>query len=349
MSTPLIRPSHTSRRSTGGSRHAARSGEQGWVVVASLILAGIAASVSVTWARHAVLAKSTLEMSHGASESEEAAQSGLNHAREQMRQGHPPGNTSTGTEDVVLTEDGHVVTIEREVHVHDNRELRTHATKLNGAFTEQAAVRARARVVPESDADGDPTRLECDSDAVTTMMAGLVTVLNGSNSYENVEMAGLFILEPGADLTLENVVLRGTIITRAGKCNSAPKQVGANRPTINLIGDIRLIAGTVLPDVAFVGPDAVMTADANARVEIQGQVIADELDMPCRGSVHGMVTTEKQGSIGSNVKRPGRGRGAQGWSSELVAGAERVTEISFPSEPYTVAEMDAMESCNVFN
>jgi hypothetical protein len=328
---------------------AKRPAEQGWVLVASFILAGLAASVSVTWARHAVLAKSSLEMAHGASESEEAAQSGLNHAREQMRQGHPPGNCGDGTEQVVLTEDGHVVTIEREVSSHKRRRLRTYATKMNGQFTEEAAVRARARVVPESNSEGEPTRLNCDSGAVSTMMAGLVTVLSGSNTYSDVDMAGLFILEPGADLTLENVVLRGAVITRAGRCADEPMQTGSNRPTINMVGDIRLIAGTVLPDVAMVAPDCVVTADADARVEIQGQVVANELDLPCRGSLRGMVVTEKRGNIGGGCKRPGYGRGPQSWSNELVAGAERVTLISFPSESYTESEMDAMESCNVFN
>lgn len=349
MNTPSIHQHAELRQGLGNRRPPGRSGEQGWILISSLILAGLATSVSVTWARHAVLAKSTLEMAHGASESEEAAQSGLNHAREQMRQGHPPGNTTDGNEDVVLTEDGHVVTIERDVNSHDRRKLRTHATKLNGKFTEEAAVKARARVIPESDSGGDPTRLDCDSSAVTTMMAGNVTVLSGTANYSNVQMAGLYILEPGTDLTLENVVLRGTIITRAGKCDTEPKQVGANRPTINMVGGIRLIAGTVLPDVAVVGPDCVVTADPNARVEIQGQVVADELDVRCRGSIRGMVTTEKSKTIGNDCKRPGSGRGSQNWSNELVAGAERVTKISFPSEKYTVAEMDAMESCNAFN
>ncbi len=326
----------------------ARSSEQGWVVLASLILAGIAASVSVTWARHAVLAKGTLEMSHGASETEEAAHSGMMHAREQMRLGDPPGNVQNGDEEIVLTEDGHVVTIERDVKVHDRRRLRTKAHKLNGSFTDEAAVKANAVVMPENDAAGDPTRLDCD-EGTTAMMAGNVTIIGGTSTYSNTQMAGLFILENGADLTLDNVVLRGTIITRAGLCKSNAKQTGSNRPTINMVGGIRLIAGTVLPDVAMVGPDCVVNADANARVEIQGQVISDELDLPCRGTVKGMVTTETSGGCGNQIKRPGHGRGPQSWSSKLIAGAERVTKIAFPAEDYTVAEMNAMEACNVFS
>ena len=92
---------------------------------------------------------------------------------------------------------------------------------------------------------------------------------------------------------------------------------------------------------------SILSADF-ARLGIEGQVIADEMDLPCRGTVVGMVTTETDSSISPAVKRPGFGRGPQDWSTQLEAGAERVTKISFPAEAYTEAEMDAMEACDVF-
>jgi hypothetical protein len=324
-----------------------RPAEQGWVLLASLILAGVAASVTVTWARHAVLAKGVLEMAHGASSSEEAARSGLNHCREQMRQGHPPGCTCDGTEDVVVTDDGNVVTIEREVESHDRRRIITHAEKVGGGFEEQAKIKGRATVKPASNGSGDPTRLDCD-EGNGILMAGNLTIISGTSSYQNQEMAGLFLLEPGSELTLENIVLRGTIITRAGLCGDQAIQQGANRPKLIIEGGLRLLSGTVLPDVAMVGPDLEVDAATDSRVEIRGQVVADEVRIRGRGSVKGMVTTETYSEFGSNVRRPGHGRGTQPWSDKLVAGAEEITAISFPADEYTDAEMDLMESPSVY-
>jgi len=325
-----------------------RRGEQGWVVLASLILAGVAASVTVTWARHAVLAKGVLEMAHGASSSEEAARSGLNHCREQMRQGHPPGCTCDGTEDVVVTDDGNVVTIEREVESHDRRRIITHAEKVGGGFEEQAKIKGRAKVEPASNGSGDPTRLDCD-EGEAVLMAGNLTIINGNTTYQNQEMAGLFLLETGATLTLEDIVLRGTIITRAGLCESNFPLTGGSRPSLVIEGGLRLLSGTVLPDVAVVGPDLVVDAAVDSRVEVRGQIIADEMRLNGRGSVSGMVTTESEEQISAKIRRPGHGRGAQPWSNKLVAGAEEITALSFPAEEYTEAEMDLMENSNVFN
>ncbi len=328
-------------------KHPDNRREQGWVVIASLILAGIAASVTVTWARHAVLAKSSLEMAHGASESEEAARSGINHAREQMRQGDPPGSIADGEEDVVLTEDGHVVTIEREVEDHDRRKLKTKAHKVKGSYTDEAACKAKAKVVPESNAGGKPTRFR-KNDGAGLAGAGNVHVITGTTTYANTELIGTFILETGANLTLDNVVVRGVIVTRSGLSEDDPKLTGSSRPSLHFQKNVRILPDASAPDIAIVGPDLVITADSGARLGIEGQVIADEMDLPCRGTIVGMVTTETSSNISSKCKRPGFGRGPQDWSTQLEAGAERVTKISFPAEDYTEAEMDAMEGCDVF-
>ena len=75
--------------------------------------------------------------------------------------------------------------------------------------------------------------------------------------------------------------------------------------------------------------------------------ICDEMDLGGRGCVRGMVVTETSGNIGPSVRRPGFGRGAQGWSNKLVAGAEKVRTLAFRAEGFEEAELDLMEVYNV--
>jgi hypothetical protein len=326
-----------------------RRGEAGWVVLASMILVTIAASVTVTWARHALLAKGTLEMALGANSSEEASRSGLNRCREKMRQGQCPGVADDGEEDVVVTDEGYIVTTERGVDPaeHDRRSLRSHARQAAGTFEEEASLKGRARVVPGSHGNGNATRLKCD-EASGVLAAGLLTIISTDTTVSDTEMAGLFLLDNAAVLTLNNVVLRGTIITRAGLCGDEPLKQGSGRPEVRLEEGVRLLSGTVLPGVAVLGPDLVMTSTNDSRVEVQGMVVADELDLSGRGCMRGMVVTETSGGVGIKMKRPGYGRGPESWSSKLDPGAENVTRIAFPAEGFTTDEMDVMEKYNAF-
>lgn len=327
--------------------HATRR-QRGWVVLATLILSAAAASITVAWARHVVLAKGTLEMAHGASRREEASRSGLSRAREQMRQGTPPGTADDGQEDTVVTNDGDEVTVERRVKSHDRREIKINARRPGGDFQEEASVRGEAQIVPAGRRPGSAepgpserrTRLDCETGA---MLAGLLTIVNGTTTYQDTELTGLFLLEEGSKLTLEDVVLRGAIVTRAGLCEDNAPTTGGARPQVDVYGGVRILAGTELPGCAVVGPDLLFRADPSARLEVRGTLVAEQVDVPCRSTIKGLVVGEREEAVGSKTKRPGHGRGAPSWPSFVVAGKERVTAISFPALAPSEAELDLME------
>ncbi len=327
--------------------HPARRGESGWVLAASLILATLAGAVTVTYARHAVLAKKSLEFAKGASEVEEATRSGLQRVRERMRDGDLPGTTATGTHDYAVTPTGEEVTGERVVVAHDEREIRVRARAAAGGSTDdEAQLRARSRVVPGSGDVGERTRLKCET-GTPLLLAGNLQIISGDVAFQGVEMAGLFLLEAGAHLTLQDVILRGTIVTRAGLCKSQAPAVGSNRPRVTVYGGLRLLAGTELPEVAMAAPDLRFEADESSRLEIRGYSVVDEFDVKGRGSVRGMVTTCSKELIGSNVRRPGHGRAPQEWPDSIDAGAERVTYIGFPRDPVPEATLDVMASAEI--
>jgi hypothetical protein len=321
-----------------------RRSESGWVFAASLILSALVAAVTVTYARHAILAKKSLEYDQASTAVESASRSGLERVRERMRRGDSPGTIDEGTHDEAVTDSGEHVIGEREVTGHGKRELRAHAASDDGS--DESSITARADVVPGSDTDGDPTALDCD-DGSGVLLAGSLTVISGSVSLSDVQLSGFFLLEEGAELTLDDVVLNGTIVTRAGLCNGNLPTEGSNRPRVRVIGGLRLLAGNELPDVAVAGPDLRFEAESGSRVEIDGFVSTDELRLDGRGSVRGMVVTRTQETIGSDISRPGHGRGKPSFPDSVVPGAERVTAIAFPAQPVTTALLDQMASAEM--
>lgn len=319
----------------------ARRGQGGWVLAATLVISTLAVAVTVTYARHAVLAKKSLEFSKGASEVEEATRSGLQRVRERMRRGDSPGTVAQGTADEVVTPSGQCVVGERHVISHNKREVNVRAKSNENEQDEEAHLNARAKVAPACGTTQKPTQLECE-DGAQVLLAGNLTILSGHTAYADVELAGLMLLEEGATLDLHNVILRGTIITRAGICSSNPKLVGGSRPRVTVSGGLRLLAGTELPDTAMVAPDLRFLVDDTASVEIRGFAVADEVEVHGRGAIRGMLVSGESEVIGSAVRRPGHGRGEQNFPDNIDCGGEIVTRIGFPSILVPESTLDTM-------
>ena len=327
------------------ARRAPRRGEAGWVLAASLILATMATAVTITYARHALLAKHTLQFGKGASEVDEASRSELERVRELMRIGDKPGTIATGDHDSAVTPTGEQVQGERQVTSHSTRELRVQAQGNSTNSTEEAKLKAQSTVVPGNKPEVDATTIECPTGNI--ILAGSVTIISGAQSYTGVEMAGIFLLEDGAELTLQDVVLHGSILTRHGACREHPAATAENRPHTRVYGGLKLVAGAELPDVAIVAPDMILEADPTSRVEIQGFVSADEVIADGRGSVHGMVVHNVSEQFSSKMRRPGYGRGPQPWPATISPGSEEVASLSFPVSTVPESMVVAMETYEI--
>ncbi len=322
-----------------------RHKSRGWVLIASLLISSMLAALTVTWARHAVLAKKSLEVDSGASESEEATRSGLERTRERMRMGELPGGCETGTEDSIET-NGRIVMSERHEDGHDRREIRVRTRKVETPEEDEANVRARTEVVPGGGSSKRRARLNCE-EGTAVLASGLLTIISDDTTLQDVSLAGHFLLEPGVELTLDNVQLRGTILTRAGLCEDEPLQEGSSRPSVRVFGDVRLLAGTELPGVAMVAPDARFETDLSSRVEVRGFAAVDELKIRGRGTARGMLVAYSDEEISDDVSRPGYGRGVQSWPDKIDPGAERVVRIAFPVDEVPEATLDAMDDYEI--
>ena len=322
-----------------------RRAEAGWVLAASLVLSSLVIAVTVTYARHAVLAKKSLEFGKGASEVEEASRSEMEKVRERMRDGDPPGTVGEGTHDEAVTPTGEVVEGERECLPDQRREVRVRARSGPVDDGEEFRTKARGRVEPGSGDTQQRTTVECADGQ--TLLAGNLMVISGPTEFQGVELAGLMLLEDGAELTLQDVVLRGTILTRHGACKDHPKAEGANRPRVRVFGGLRLLAGTELPETAMCAPDAIFEADDASRVEIRGFAVADEISVKGRGCVRGMVVSGASEDVASAVRRPGHGRGQESYPDHIRPGAEEFVRVAFPNDPVSAATLDVMASCEL--
>ncbi len=322
-----------------------RRAEAGWVLAASLVLSSLVIAVTVTYARHAILAKKSLEFGKGASEVEEASRSEMEKVRERMRDGDPPGTVDEGTHDESVTPTGEVVEGEREVLVDQRREVRVRARSGPVDDGEEFRTKARGRVEPGSGDTQQRTTVECADGQ--TLLAGNLMVISGPTEFQGVELAGLMLLEDGAELTLQDVVLRGTILTRHGACKDHPKAEGANRPRVRVFGGLRLLAGTELPETAMCAPDAIFETDAASRVEIRGFAVADEVKVNGRGCVRGMLVSGVDQDISTQVRRPGAGRGQESYPDHVRPGAEEFVRVAFPNDPVSDATLDLMASCEL--
>ena len=329
----------------------ARRRERGWVLIATLILTSVVASITVGWARHAVLSKGQLEYGSGASRTEEASRSGFDRTREKMRHGQAPGAEEDGEEDRAFTEHGDEVIASRKEKddKNDRREVRVRVEHESGNDHRDAALRGEAEIVPGSQGGGKRTRMRKSEGDKVLLIPGLVMVTGELVFTPSSDLEGVFLLEDGARLVLEDCTLRGAILTRAALDPDAPLATGSSRPQVEIRGGFSGRPGDDLPGLAICGPDALVSCDSNARVDIAGMIVAEELEVPCRGVLRGMLVAESSESIGSAVERPGHARGGLQFPHFMDVGSERMTRIAFPAIEFTEAELAALEEYDVLS
>jgi len=380
-----------------------RAGERGWVLVSALVLSMVAASITVGWARHAVLSKGQLEFSNGASRTEEAARSGLERTKEQMRNGDPPGPVGDGDDgdeddcggwsmdeddgETVNTPQGDRVTScsrEKEKgkgngssnkgsfcddeddddkqwgHGWDEddggngkRRIDIEVEHDEGGDHRKSTVRANCDVVPTSKngkgKNGKRTCIGKDKGSKINLIPGLTMITGTMVFTPSSDLSGVYLLEPGATIVLEDNTLSGVILTRSALDPDYDYDSGTDRCRIEIRGSFDCTPGTDYPGLSICAPDGVVDVDADARIDIGGMVVSEDIFIPAKGVLRGMVVTEGTEEIGTQISRPGAGRGPQDFPDYMSVGSERMTRIAFPSDVFTEDEYELIEGVDVFD
>jgi hypothetical protein len=305
--------------------------ERGWALASALVLTALVTAVVVSLARHAVLMRHDLAEGFVDDPAALASHSGLDRLRERMRLGLLDSSTPA---DQVLAGSGHEVLAQHTVLDHQRRQLSARAQGTGPNADDDVLLLARASIVPADGTRLMPTTLDCAVGHALLTSATIVSI-DGDQLLEGVDLDQVLLLEPGAVLTLRDVVLRGAILTQPGLCADTPLSEGHQRPRLVIEGGLGLRPGASLPDVAIVGPDLVVEADGWSRVQLDGFICADELRLLGRGRVSGMIVTTSSKLLGADLRQPGAGRGPQSWPAAVTPGAERITRLAVPEPPLT--------------
>ncbi len=131
-------------------------------------------------------------------------------------------------------------------------------------------------------------------------------------------LSGLVVLSPGVELRLRDVVLVGAIVSESALTQQPLTGVSVDHaPTVVVEGPLRLQPMGELPGVSVVMPDGVLrTADDDAAVQIEGDVVARTVELRGRGSLLGRVAS-LEAPVLSGVRAVGRGRTPRPWSTAL--------------------------------
>lgn len=130
--------------------------------------------------------------------------------------------------------------------------------------------------------------------------AGPVTRFSGRTLLQGAELLGLVVLEEGTVLYLDDVILRGTIV-------SGGVTEGGKAPCVVVDGPLNITSGKALPGTAIYLPGGeVRTAEGcTPPVQIDGDLIAHALDLDARGAIHGQVAAVGELKLGAGIGQPG--------------------------------------------
>jgi archaellum component FlaF (FlaF/FlaG flagellin family) len=307
-----------------------RARESGQVLLGVLLLAVLVSTVCLGYARHVVVAATNAQAAVAVQQAEGAADSGLVWAKQSL--------LSAGGRTARLHVGGDA---QVAVNVVDNGStLRTLTIQSSASGVTQAmegSLETYATV-----ADELPQLTTSARNAIVTHPA-LVDVV-GSQSYSGTTLTGVIYLHNGAQLTLTNCIVAGTIVSQPALAGSwAP----ADCTTISLRGSIVIESDPALAGCSIVAPDATVGGDGSEALQIRGCIVCDSLSLTGWGALHGQIASTNAPTLNRSIELPGAGREPRAWPSALATGSERIGRVSFP-RPVATAEQQAAICAFVF-
>ncbi len=137
---------------------------------------------------------------------------------------------------------------------------------------------------------------------------------SGQSLLQDAELWGLLVVEPGAHLYLDNVVLHGAVVS-SGALPGADVARGPNGPTVTVDGSVQIDSMGAVKGVAVYLPDgrfeirgeegvAAGMSQRTPKVQIDGDLLARELELGGQGSVWGQLASEMLPVCGPGIVQP---------------------------------------------
>lgn len=199
-------------------------------------------------------------------------------------------------------------------------------SSLRHAAREAMAVALDVDLVAERAESGALPRLRPDAaGAALASFARARTDVRGQTRLMG-DVSGLIVVHPGARLVLEDVVLKGSLISAgalAGDPTGAP-------PSVTVVGSLRIDPVDALPDVAVLMPEGMLRAeDASSSIQLRGDVVVRAVHLAGHGSVMGRLASATPAQISPRVLLADPERTGVTWSDALaVSGSSSVAQQS---------------------
>jgi Tfp pilus assembly protein PilX len=301
-----------------------RTSERGYVLLGVLLIIVLITSMVLTFSRHSVMVADSAQATLSVQAAEDAADSGLAWARQSLL---ADGSTQASLD----MGDGRRVNVSLTDAGTDRRSILVEASGsgVRQRFDATAETYARAG----SRAPG----LTSDAKAAVAGSAGLVEI-SGAATYTNTELSGILYMRDGATLTLDNVVLDGSVVSEAALFT------GAGGGTLHLRNGVLVSPGPELPGVALAVPGVDVTGNGSERVQLEGVVVASSLTLPGTGALHGPIASLTDAVLSPTYDLVGEGRAPRAWPAAIDTRSFGVRRVSFPVPDPSVTEESSIRT-----
>ena len=293
-----------------------RRNQSGYVLLVVLLLAALIVSTIAAYARHASTDWRESTASLWVHQTRESASSGVAYARQVLASGGACGSTR-------LTAGDKSVSVDIADAGGSSRTLRVDATdgQLGSTVLANAKVYGLSGNVLPSLSSAGSRAVSADPQLVT---------LSGRQTLTAQNFAGSLVLADGADITLDDVVVAGAIVSAPAL--AGPPYAPATATRLTLRNGVRVGPSSVIAGCAIVIPDGTLMVQAGASIEIHGAVVANSLDVQGTGAMDAQVVAARSFTLPAGIDRPGVGRAPLAWPAALVTSSWGISSIAFPRQ-----------------
>jgi hypothetical protein len=305
--------------------------QAGFTIVAVLILVGLMAALATTYSRHVIVYAQASEVSEATLEARELIDSQIEFIIQSQRVGMAV-ESSRVLDAITGGWVGHGEHLEADETAmtvgsmaasgsttEDRSSVLTSVMSPNGMGATHLIETGRVPILIATHPDtlpviADDVRIDVMNDSSVPKI-----YYTSSTLVQDTELTGLIIVSPAAVLTLDNVIVRGAIVSEGAADGSELGDYSAFlAPQLVIQGNARILSDSFLGDLAVLMPDgSITTSGATARLQIEGDVIAHTAQLDCPGAVVGNIATVDALVVGSDMQRVGFGREPQDWSAVL--------------------------------
>lgn len=305
-----------------------RRSESGYVLLVALLLAGLVVATMATYARHSLVSWRQSTASLWVHETRESASSGVAYAKQVLASGGSCGQTSLAAGD-------ETVHVDIEDLGGSQRSLRVDAVSgsLGSTVIGTATVYGLTGDVLPSITAAAAAAVAADATA---------TRLSGTQTLTGKTYAGTLILGRGSNITLDDVVVKGCIVSDPALAGPPYDPVQAT--TLILRNGARIGPSAVLAGCGILLPDGSVTVQAGCSLEVHGAVLAATLDVRGDGSMDAQVMAARPFTLPAAIDRPGLLRTPLAWPSALTLTSFGLSRLSFAPQSASATQLKAISN-----